>query len=90
MDERIEAVVPGPVLPDVITARALAPLDKLLHWAKPWIAANPALTMLLLKGENADAEILAARENYTFTLEQFPSVTSDSGIILRLSKLCPV
>jgi 16S rRNA (guanine527-N7)-methyltransferase len=43
---------------DVVTARALAPLDRLLGWAMPLVAASGAL--LAMKGGSAAEEIAAA------------------------------
>lgn len=45
---------------DVVTARAVAPLDGLLAWCMPLVAPRGAL--LAMKGETADAEIAAAAE----------------------------
>ena len=91
LDERIETVQPDPTaLPDLITARALATLEKLSGWAMPWTTTNPALTMLFLKGETAAQEIEAAQKNYTFAIEQFPSTTKDDSVILRLSRLSTI
>jgi 16S rRNA (guanine527-N7)-methyltransferase len=44
---------------DVVTARALAPLPKLLAWGLPFVAESGAL--LALKGASAQAEVEAAR-----------------------------
>ena len=44
---------------DVVTARALAPLPKLLAWGLPLVAESGAL--LALKGASAQAEVEAAR-----------------------------
>jgi 16S rRNA (guanine527-N7)-methyltransferase len=59
---RIEdaTIAPAPL----ITARALAPLDKLLTLATPLLA--PGGTMLFLKGARAPEEIEAARLHWTF------------------------
>jgi 16S rRNA (guanine527-N7)-methyltransferase len=59
---RIEdcAIAPAPL----ITARALAPLEKLLALASPLLA--PGGTMLFLKGARAPEEIEAARHHWTF------------------------
>src|SRR4051812_8915025 len=43
---------------DVVTARALAPLDRLLGWAMPLVAA--AGSLLAMKGSSAADEIAAA------------------------------
>lgn len=44
---------------DVVTARALAPLERLLGWAMPLVA--PAGELLAMKGSSAAEEIAAAR-----------------------------
>ncbi len=44
---------------DVVTARAVAPLDKLIRWSLPLLTAGGRL--LALKGERADSELAAAR-----------------------------
>jgi 16S rRNA (guanine527-N7)-methyltransferase len=43
---------------DVVTARAVAPLDRLLGWSMPLVA--PAGSLLAMKGESAEDEIAAA------------------------------
>jgi 16S rRNA (guanine527-N7)-methyltransferase len=43
---------------DVVTARALAPLERLLGWAMPLVA--PRGVLLAMKGSSAEAEIEAA------------------------------
>ena len=43
---------------DIVTARALAPLDRLLGWAMPLVAADGSL--LAMKGVSAADEIAAA------------------------------
>lgn len=48
----------GPEGFDVVTARALAPLPKLLGWAMPLVA--PGGMVLAMKGASADAEVAAA------------------------------
>lgn len=44
---------------DVVTARAVAPLDKLIRWAVPLL--TPGGRLLALKGERADGELEQAR-----------------------------
>ncbi|WP_435771933.1 16S rRNA (guanine(527)-N(7))-methyltransferase RsmG [Nocardioides sp. SYSU DS0651] len=46
---------------DVVTARAVAPLDGLADWCMPLVAPEGAL--LAMKGESAEAEIDAARDH---------------------------
>lgn len=75
------------VTPDIITARALASLDKLLTLCWPWAEENPALQMVFMKGEKAEEEIAAARTAFDFDCETFPSVTDGKARILRISSL---
>ena len=65
-------IVPAPILPapivpaPIVTARALAPLVRLLPLAAPLLA--PGGTMLFPKGARADAEIAQARATWSFDL----------------------
>lgn len=77
---RIEAV-PGQGA-DVVSARALAALPKLLDLARPHLA--PGGQCLFLKGENAEAEIRAAEALWRFQCDRIPSKTRDNAVILRL------
>ncbi len=80
---RIEAVRVAPA--PLITARALAPLPALLGLATPLLAENGAC--LFLKGSNADAELTAAAARWHMRAERFPSRTSPSASILRISEI---
>ena len=80
-DERIEDIAPTFV--DVISARALAPLKDLLRLSLPWAEANPALILLLPKGENADSEIAEAQKKYTFSLAKYPSKTASGAVTVE-------
>jgi 16S rRNA (guanine527-N7)-methyltransferase len=77
---RIAALPPRPV--DVVTARACAPLDRLLELAAPFIA--PHTLCLFHKGERAAAELTAARRAWTMTAAQHPSRADPRGVILCL------
>lgn len=70
---------------DVISARAFAPLRRLLRLARPFTGDHTVL--LLHKGRNAAAEIEDACEEWEFTVEAIPSVTDDEGVILRVTGL---
>ncbi len=74
-------------IPDVVSARALASLDKLLSYCMPWALQNPDLTLLFMKGQKADEEIIQARAQYDFEVESFASVTDSQARILRVSCL---
>jgi len=75
---RIEAVTPFPV--DVVTARALAPLLRLLSLAAPFL--GPDTHGLFLKGAGVEGELEAARSAWDFSMESHPSCTYCSGNIL--------
>lgn len=73
---------------DVITARALAPLDELLPLTLPHLKQGG--TALFLKGSGWQGELEAARPalaaaHTVFHVKHFPSLTAPDGVILRLS-----
>lgn len=70
----------------LVTARALAPLPRLLTLAAPLLA--PEGVCLLLKGAALDEEVAAAGQDWAMTLERRPSVTGN-GAVLRVSGLRP-
>jgi 16S rRNA (guanine527-N7)-methyltransferase len=80
---RIQAVPPHPV--DVVTARALAPLDLLLGLAAPFLADRTEC--LFLKGERAEDELTLARKHWTMTAALCQSVSDPRGVILRLQQV---
>jgi 16S rRNA (guanine527-N7)-methyltransferase len=67
---------------DVVTARACAPLDKLLDFARPYRARGAEA--LFLKGEKAEEEILEARRRHRFEADVLPSQSDPRGRILRI------
>lgn len=75
------------VSPSIVTARALASLDKLLGFCLPWALENPDLRMVFLKGEKAEEEITAARALYDFECEISPSMTNPEARILNIFSL---
>lgn len=72
---------------DVVTARALAPLARLLAYGIPCL--GPKGVCLFLKGEQADQELAAAKAGWSMAVERFPSQSDPSGVILRLSAISP-
>ncbi len=69
----------------LITARALAPLPRLLSLAAPLLA--PDGVCLFPKGANAVAELTAARQDWQMQVEHFESRTDPTGAILRLCEI---
>ncbi len=82
---RIEAV--PPLLADVVTARALAPLASLLAYAVPCL--GPSGVCLFLKGQQVESEIADAGRRWTMGVERLPSRTDSSGVILRIDRVVP-
>jgi len=78
---RIEAAAIQPAR--LVTARALAPLPKLLTLAAPFLGEGGIC--LFLKSEKADQEIAEASAAWTMQIEPHISQTDRSGVILRIS-----
>ncbi len=70
---------------DVISARALAPLDRLFTWCEPYFSAGTYA--LLPKGRDVQSEIDAARRGWRFDMDVTASLTSDAGGILKVRAL---
>ena len=86
LNQRLEVEGDGEKF-DIVTARALAPLPRLLGYAHGWL--KPSGKALLMKGMGAAAEVAEARETWTFEMSATPSLTSPEGQILRVSALRP-
>jgi 16S rRNA (guanine527-N7)-methyltransferase len=69
---------------DLVTARAFAPLNKLLGYAAP-LLKNGA-EGLFFKGRQYQDELTEARKSWTVDPEVIPSQTSD-GVILRIKEV---
>jgi len=78
---RIEAAKTTPAM--LVTARALAPLDKLLGLAKPHLAEGGIC--LFPKGPGAQAELTAAKPFWHMAVEIFPGASQKN--ILKVSGL---
>jgi 16S rRNA (guanine527-N7)-methyltransferase len=83
--QRIEAVSLTPS--GFLTARALAPLPKLLSLAAPLLA--PGGLCLFPKGQSFDAEVDDARQFWTMTIETIQSRTSPEARLLLIRDLAP-
>lgn len=73
---------------DLITARAFAPLRRLLPMAAHHLAQHGRL--LLLKGANLQQEVDDARLDWRFDAQIYPSQTDQGGQILVVEALRPV
>jgi 16S rRNA (guanine(527)-N(7))-methyltransferase RsmG len=77
------------ILPSaLVTARALAPLPKLLCLTIPFLA--PGGICLFPKGKGVDAELTEAAMQWNMKVERFPSQVDSSGTILRISEVARV
>jgi 16S rRNA (guanine527-N7)-methyltransferase len=78
--ERIENLAGWPA--DVVTARALAPLPRLLPLAERFLAADSVC--LFLKGYNAERELTQALKSWHMVPEMFSSLSATTGTVLKL------
>ena len=70
---------------DIIVSRALAPLVKLLTYARMY--SNKNTTLLFLKGRNAISEIDIAGKIFFFEFKKIKSLSSDDGCILKINNI---
>lgn len=82
LQSKVEDLSPFPV--DIVTSRALAPVEQLLEWGAPFLAEGGEFW--LLKGETGDQELTLAMKNNNMKSEIFQSLTDKSGKILRIRK----
>ena len=82
---RIESLAPADA--DVVTARALAPLAKLISYALNWLAPNGIC--LFPKGRSAADELTDAQKNWKLQVSSFLSRSDDAAMILRIDRISP-
>lgn len=70
---------------DFVTARAFAPLPKLLNYSYTWLK-NGAVG-LFHKGEQWKEEIAEAESAWSFSVSVAPSISRDGGVILTISEV---
>jgi 16S rRNA (guanine527-N7)-methyltransferase len=80
--ERFEALAEFVPPPDVITARAFAPLPLLLATVELYI--RPNIVCLFHRGRQVDRELMSIREAWPVAVRKIPSATDPSGTIIRL------
>jgi 16S rRNA (guanine527-N7)-methyltransferase len=84
--QRIESFVPAfPTTPDVVTARALAPLPKLLEMSFPLIRKGGL--GLFLKGQDVGSELTEAAKYWNIRHKLVPSRTDDRARIVVIENL---
>lgn len=81
----VAARIEDAVLPraPLITARALAPLPRLLLLSVPLL--SPEGECLFLKGRDVDREIAEARKHWAMEIEKIPSSSGGDGVVLRVT-----
>jgi 16S rRNA (guanine527-N7)-methyltransferase len=82
---RVEAI--NPVQAHCVTARAFAPLPKLIEYAAPWFETGAY--GVIPKGRRWEEELTDALESWRFAYEAIPSVSGD-GAILKISEVSRV
>ena len=70
---------------DIVSARALAPLDRLLGYIAPHLSLNGHA--LLMKGAKVEDELSVARKNWKFDLNRYSSLTNQDAAILKIGAL---
>ena len=85
-NKRLENLVPFQA--DVVTARAFAPLDKLIGYATPFLA--PDGQCLCLKGVGVEDELTGALKTWKMTIDRLPSRSGSTGVILRIREISRV
>ena len=81
--ERIEKAEPAGA--DIVSARALAPLDRLIPLAVRH--GRPDTTYVFPKGERYGQEIDRARTSFRFDVDVRPSITDKGAVILLLENI---
>jgi 16S rRNA (guanine527-N7)-methyltransferase len=70
---------------DVVTARACAPLEKLLGYAQAF--QGPETISLFLKGQSVAVELTEARKSWNMKALRHPSRSDPFGVILEVREL---
>ena len=70
---------------DIVTARAVAPMERLLGYAQPYFERGAQ--GLFLKGEKAESELIEARKSWHFDAELAPSQSDPRGRIVSIRSL---
>lgn len=73
---------------DIVTARACAPMTKLLGFAEPYL--RNGATGLFLKGQEVETELTEARKAWTFDSQLRTSQSDPRGRIVQVKRLSRV
>ena len=85
--QRIEQALPTLPQPEVVTARALAPLLQLIDWCAPLLKSGAI--GLFPKGRDLDKEVADAARCWEMTMEVIPSLVARDSSILKLLRVQP-
>jgi 16S rRNA (guanine527-N7)-methyltransferase len=85
MPQRIETITPHSY--DVVSARALAPLDRLCALAQR--LSGPGTIFLFPKGARVDSELTIASADWHIRADRIASQTDPAATILRIQELEP-
>ena len=75
----------APLNADVVSARALAPLSRLMPLAARHLA--PSGMALFPKGTHVEGELQAVLESWRFKVQKVPSQTDPTGVILAIEDI---
>ena len=87
-NERIETAAEQIGRVDVVTARALAPLDRQLSLASPLLSAGAC--GVFLKGQDVDSELTEAAKSWSIDFSIRPSLTDPGGRIVLVNRAQPL
>jgi 16S rRNA (guanine527-N7)-methyltransferase len=82
---RIDAVWAKIPTPEIVTARALAPLGRLFELAEPWLTSGA--TALFQKGRDYRREIEESRDAWAFDLVERASAVDKDSVVLQIENL---
>ena len=86
--ETLEDHLPAKI-PQYVTARALAPLEKLLFWAEPLLKRGAI--GLFHKGQDVDSEVIEATKVWKMgAINKHASMTDSDGTILEVKEITRV
>jgi 16S rRNA (guanine527-N7)-methyltransferase len=86
--KRIEDIHDAVDKVEVVTSRALAPLNKLLQLSEPWLSAGAVA--LFHKGRGYRQEIQESSHAWRFDLLEHPSAVESQSVILEISDLARI
>ena len=83
INDRIEKIKTSPA--DLITARALASLDKLFEYSEKFFKKNTRC--LFLKGVSYKLELAEAEKKWSFDYKVYENAISEGGVVLEITNL---